>query len=371
MDDDAPRTSDRADVSPIRGVSSVPSVGAVSSMTSSMPGVDAEEKELGTPPTVRRRFVNRSEDDDNGDNGKKKNAARMDDDWVATTPPPKTFEVRRVKTTGWVRPGSPELREPVGESPERENGGGRNGEAERGTGEWSVEARQMSNGMTSVWNYCALELGIRVGEREDDPDMSHARERVFDLLWYIPLELEKFCLYGGLLCADAILGLFTSLPVRVLSQTVRLVVSVATFKSKASSSKRRAWGIHPYAREHLNDVLWLFMLAVAVTYTHMLDVSVIYHYIRGQETIKLYMACHVLETFDKLLCSFNSNVLDALQNSVHGCVSAATNGAKVDQITSVFRLAVDVMLSTCATVAHTFILLTHAVTLSEIGGAHV
>lgn len=362
--------SDRADVSPIRGVSSVPSVGAVSSMTSSMPGVDAEEKELGTPPTVRRRFVNRSEDDDNGDNGKKKNAARMDDDWVATTPPPKTFEVRRVKTTGWVRPGSPELREPVGESPERENGGGRNGEAERGTGEWSVEARQMSNGMTSVWNYCALELGIRVGEREDDPDMSHARERVFDLLWYIPLELEKFCLYGGLLCADAILGLFTSLPVRVLSQTVRLVVSVATFKSKASSSKRRAWGIHPYAREHLNDVLWLFMLAVAVTYTHMLDVSVIYHYIRGQETIKLYMACHVLETFDKLLCSFNSNVLDALQNSVHGCVSAATNGAKVDQITSVFRLAVDVMLSTCATVAHTFILLTHAVTLSVAINSH-
>jgi hypothetical protein len=226
-------------------------------------------------------------------------------------------------------------------------------------------------GLTTIRKYCALELGLRVGEREDDPDMSHARERVFDLLWYIPLELEKFCLYGGLLCADAILGLFTSLPVRVMSQTVRLAWSVSGLKSRdKTSSKRRAWGIHPYAREHLNDVLWLFMLCVAVTYTHMLDVSVIYHYIRGQEVIKLYMACHVLETFDKLLCSFNSNVLDALQNSVHGCVSAATNGSKVDQVKSGVRLAVDVILSTSATVAHTFILLTHAVTLSVAINSH-
>ena len=227
------------------------------------------------------------------------------------------------------------------------------------------------SGMESVWKYCALELGFCVGEREDDPDMSHARERVFDLLWYIPLALEKFCLYGGLLCADAILGLFTSLPVRVMSQTVRLLWSVATLNSgDKKSSKRRAWGIHPYAREHLNDVLWLFMLCVAVTYTHMLDISVIYHYIRGQEVIKLYMACAVMETFDKLLCSFSSNVLDALQNSVHGCVTMATDGSAMDQVHSVFRLAVDVILSTCATVAHTFVLLTHAVTLSVAINSH-
>jgi len=234
----------------------------------------------------------------------------------------------------------------------------RGGEAER------------SSGMESVWKYCALELGFCVGEREDDPDMSHARERVFDLLWYIPLALEKFCLYGGLLCADAILGLFTSLPVRVMSQTVRLLWSVATDLGDKKSSKRRAWGIHPYAREHLNDVLWLFMLCVAVTYTHLLDISVMYHYIRGQEVIKLYMACAVMETFDKLLCSFSSNVLDALQNSVHGCVTMATDGSAMDQVHSVFRLAVDVILSTCATVAHTFVLLTHAVTLSVAINSH-
>ena len=51
---------------------------------------------------------------------------------------------------------------------------------------------ERSSGMESVWKDCALELGLCVGEREADPDMSHARERVFDLLCYIPLALEKF-----------------------------------------------------------------------------------------------------------------------------------------------------------------------------------
>ena len=46
--------------------------------------------------------------------------------------------------------------------------------------------------------------------------------------------------------------------------------------------------------------------------SYSLDVSVLYHYVRGQEVIKLYMAASVLECFDKLCCSFNGNVLDAL-----------------------------------------------------------
>jgi hypothetical protein len=46
--------------------------------------------------------------------------------------------------------------------------------------------------------------------------MAVARERVFDIIWYIPLEFERLNFYGGLLCADAVLGVVTSLPVRVV-----------------------------------------------------------------------------------------------------------------------------------------------------------
>lgn len=179
------------------------------------------------------------------------------------------------------------------------------------------------------------------GAREDDPDMAVARERVFDIIWYIPLELERLNFYGGLLCMDAVLGVVTSLPVRVVCQTTRLffspAVGVLSFVglggggggggskrgsgggfhgqtvrgggygsgTSGATSKRRSWGFHPYAREHLSDSLWLLMLVAAVAANQLVDVSVVYHYIRGQEVIKLYLACSVLECFDKLCCAFN------------------------------------------------------------------
>ena len=221
----------------------------------------------------------------------------------------------------------------------------------------------------SAWNYCAAELGLRVGQREDDPDMAAARERVFDVIWNIPHEVERLNLYGSLICADAILAVVTSLPVRVACQTARLLASPILI-APTRLSKRRAWGFHPYAREHLSDVLWLCILLFAVASTHAVDVSVMYHYIRGQDVIKLYMACYVLETFDKLCCAFNGNVLDALQHSVFKCVDAASRGTWWDQTHAVSWLSVDVLLAGSCVCAHSFILLTHAVTLSVAVNSH-
>ena len=150
-----------------------------------------------------------------------------------------------------------------------------------------------------VWEYVQAELGLTVGAREHDPDMAVARERVFDIIWYIPIEFERLNLYGGALCADAILGVVTSLPVRVLCQTARLVVVPWSSWSSRRGAKRgegveggdgppfspaalaraaaskKPWGFHPYAREHLSDSLWLCILAGAVVAAGHVDVSVL------------------------------------------------------------------------------------------------
>jgi len=230
-----------------------------------------------------------------------------------------------------------------------------------------------------VWEYVQAELGLTVGAREHDPDMAVARERVFDIIWYIPREFERLNLYGGALCADAILGVVTSLPVRVLCQTARLVVvpwesrwrKKRAANEASPSRSKKPWGFHPYAREHLSDSLWLFILAGAVIAAGHVDVSVLYHYIRGQEVIKLYLACSVLECFDKLCSAFNCHVLDALQNSVFLVVSASarseTRGA---QFIAWAQLFFDTGLALATTTAHTLILLTHAVTLSVAINSH-
>jgi hypothetical protein len=221
--------------------------------------------------------------------------------------------------------------------------------------------------------------------------MAVARERVFDIIWYIPLEFERLNFYGGLLCMDAVLGVVTSLPVRVVCQTTRLffspAVGVLSFVGLGgwggskrgggggggggggpresmegggrggrggggeATSKRRSWGFHPYAREHLSDSLWLLMLVAAVSANQLVDVSMVYHYIRGQEVIKLYMACSVLECFDKLCCAFNCHVLDALQNSVYIVVNtAATSGSTGELVQACFHLSFDAALTLLVTV---------------------
>ena len=247
----------------------------------------------------------------------------------------------------------------------------------------------------AVWDYVCAELGLSVGAREDDPDMAVARERVFDIIWHIPLEFERLNFYGGMLCMDATLGVVTSLPVRVVCQTARLIMSpalgvvsaVGTLVSpspstktkggtkgstigspgsrrrfnnpgdstggRTTSRKRRTWGFHPYAREHLSDSLWLFMLLAAFAAAKLVDVSVVYHYIRGQEVIKLYLACSVLECFDKLCCAFNCHVLDALQNSVYILVNTAQEDCSTAElINATFQLAFDAALTLAATCAH-------------------
>jgi len=256
-----------------------------------------------------------------------------------------------------------------------------------------------------IKEYVLAELGLAPstesanGER-NNAELANARQRVFDLLWHLPRELERLCFYGALLCGDAILGILTSLPVRVLMLTSRgffaLVKSyfnpakyaaAVGLRKKTDSStadaeadsgqyspvtRRRSWAKHPLAREQLLDFLWFSMLAAAIFLSYSLDVSVLYHYVRGQEVIKLYMAASVLECFDKLCCSFNGNVLDALTYSVDRMVDTAQDkfSRRRDVFVCALNLLVDVILSTFATASHTFVLLLHAVTLSVAMNSH-
>ena len=113
----------------------------------------------------------------------------------------------------------------------------------------------------AVWDYVCAELGLSVGAREDDPDMAVARERVFDIIWHIPLEFERLNFYGGMLCMDATLGVVTSLPVRVVCQTARLIMSpalgvvsaVGTLVSPSPSTKTKggAHSGHPLSLIHV------------------------------------------------------------------------------------------------------------------------
>ncbi|MED6125729.1 hypothetical protein PIB30_071424 [Stylosanthes scabra] len=71
----------------------------------------------------------------------------------------------------------------------------------------------------------------------------------------------------------------------------------------------------------LSDLGCFLIMSCGVILLQQTDISLIYHMIRGQGTIKLYVVYNVLEIFDKLCQSFNGDVLQTFFHSAEGLAS--------------------------------------------------
>uniref|UniRef100_A0A673FFK6 Transmembrane anterior posterior transformation 1b n=1 Tax=Sinocyclocheilus rhinocerous TaxID=307959 RepID=A0A673FFK6_9TELE len=127
------------------------------------------------------------------------------------------------------------------------------------------------------------------------------RERVYTCL-RIPKELEKLMMFGFFLCLDVFLYVFTLLPLRVLLALIRLL----TLPCCGLSGSRI---LQP---AQVCDVLKGFIIVLCYFMMHYVDYSMMYHLIRGQSVIKLYIIYNMLEVADRLFSSFGQDILDAL-----------------------------------------------------------
>uniref|UniRef100_A0A0D9YYS3 Protein POLLEN DEFECTIVE IN GUIDANCE 1 n=1 Tax=Oryza glumipatula TaxID=40148 RepID=A0A0D9YYS3_9ORYZ len=102
----------------------------------------------------------------------------------------------------------------------------------------------------------------------------------------------------------------------------------------------------------LSDYGCFVVLALGVASLQMIDISLIYHVIRGQGTIKLYVVYNVLEIFDKLCQSFGEDVLQVLFNSAEGLSTCSTDNATFELMRFILDEAIAaITLSTCI-IAH-------------------
>ncbi|KZT43662.1 DUF747-domain-containing protein [Sistotremastrum suecicum HHB10207 ss-3] len=148
----------------------------------------------------------------------------------------------------------------------------------------------------SLWDYLKAELL----SSDYDAHQEYKWERVSNFL-SVPFAVEKTVLFGAILCLDSFLYMFTILPIRFLLALTRL--STRLFSNKPL----------PLATTQKADIIrfLLFLVPIALLFPHV-DVSKIYHTIRGQETIKLYVIFNALEIADRLLISFGQDLLDSL-----------------------------------------------------------
>ncbi|KAL5053193.1 hypothetical protein RYX36_033875, partial [Vicia faba] len=142
---------------------------------------------------------------------------------------------------------------------------------------------KVGNG-NSLWN--TTNLGDEKG-----------RERVYDTIFRLPWRCELLIDVGFFVCFNSFLSLLTVMPTRVVMIVWKLL--------KTRKFKR----LSPV---ELSDFGYFIIMACGITVLQQIDINFIYHIIRGQATIKLYVIYNVLEVFDKLCQIFNGDVLQML-----------------------------------------------------------
>ncbi|GJJ06482.1 hypothetical protein Clacol_000674 [Clathrus columnatus] len=154
----------------------------------------------------------------------------------------------------------------------------------------------------SIWDYLREELLAT----DFDSHQELKWERVSNFL-SIPLAVEKTLLFGCILCFDSLLYSFTVLPIRFSLAVTRLLRNVLSRTERFLPPSQKA--------DILRALLIVFSIIILMPFT---DVSKIYHSIRGQETIKLYVIFNALEVYlmgqiaDRLCTSFGQDIIDCL-----------------------------------------------------------
>ncbi|KIR71521.1 hypothetical protein I310_04828 [Cryptococcus deuterogattii CA1014] len=183
-----------------------------------------------------------------------------------------------------------------------------------------TEGKETSGEISGIWELLKDEMGAEDWEGE----------RIANFL-AVPLAVEKTTLFGALLCLDGFLYNFTVLPIRSTFALVRIL---------SNFSRSRAWWPVPIA--HLNSILRMLLLMIPTGVLLVsTDASKMYHTVRGQDTIKLYVIFNALEIGDRLCCAFGQDVLDTLfaRETLSPSVRKRGKGRKRQQARPVFFFA--------------------------------
>ncbi|XP_033098362.1 transmembrane anterior posterior transformation protein 1 homolog [Anneissia japonica] len=153
----------------------------------------------------------------------------------------------------------------------------------------------------SLFKYLNAELTRGYFLQHDEAKYEQKRERVYTF-FKIQKEVEKMMWYGFFLCMDAFLFLFTFLPMRVSIALVKI------FIGPCQVQRGGRW-LEP---AQMCDLLKGFILIACSWLLYYIDISMLYHIVRGQAMIKLYIIYNMLEVADRLFSSFGQDILDAL-----------------------------------------------------------
>ncbi|XP_055541487.1 protein TAPT1 homolog [Wyeomyia smithii] len=180
-------------------------------------------------------------------------------------------------------------------------GSSRNGEISSSSGE-GKDHRSKS----SLYDFIKIELTRGYVLEHDEERYSARREKIYSFM-KIPRELESFMAYGVLQCADSFLYMYTFLPIRFL---LALWALISRPVARCLGMRRPSQRLLAPAEicDLLKGTIWV-ICSWAMFYV---DTNMLYHLIKSQSIIKLYIFYNMLEVGDRLLSAFGQDTIDAL-----------------------------------------------------------
>ncbi|XP_033756022.1 transmembrane anterior posterior transformation protein 1 homolog [Pecten maximus] len=155
----------------------------------------------------------------------------------------------------------------------------------------------------SVFGYVISELTRGYMLERDKDKFTERRQRVYTFM-KTPRELEKFIVFGFFQLVDAFLFIFTFLPLRIVLALLKIITHPCGFLMPKSPKL-----LEP---AQICDLLKGIILLASFFIMNYIDTSMMYHLVRGQAIVKLYVFFNMLDMADRLFSSFGQDILDAL-----------------------------------------------------------
>lgn len=160
--------------------------------------------------------------------------------------------------------------------------------------------------MKSELNCCSVDLEVDEKGAEAFEENDYRTERILNLL-KVPLKLEIFSWFGYLICLDSFLHLFTILPLKILIILCKLFHHYSFRRSHKG-------GLYCLSQQQKSDIINGLLIICTCFLLQNVDASRLYHSIRGQAIIKLYVIFNALEICDKLAAAFGHDIMDSLHS---------------------------------------------------------
>ncbi|XP_017888892.1 protein TAPT1 homolog [Ceratina calcarata] len=177
-------------------------------------------------------------------------------------------------------------------------------------GQSGLDKQQKRRRGASLVQFLRTELTRGYQLENDEERFSARREKIYSFM-KIPREVEKFMAYGFLQCVDSFLFVYTFLPIRFMMALWTVIVRLFSycFRNERSNSKTGEQHLRP---REVCDLLKGIVVISCWLVTWKVDTSMMYHLVKSQSVIKLYIFYNILEVGDRLFNDFGQDIIDAL-----------------------------------------------------------